>query len=145
MFFCNKKRDPELRFRKPGLIVPVSESLAYVRVCEWARDPNEYPRPNPVTLERAKEHAIRLGDPYILTKIQECVNHNRQIDETPTPKLPGSTARAEREAEDITDRVRKADRGRKPTQPYSLSMTSKEEEMDLELDNLLWELEEEGI
>lgn len=73
----------------------ISFSIAYVRVCEWAREPEIYPRPKPEILDQAEIHAERLGDDHILTVISEIRAYYEKVNSTPTPKRPGSTPEAE--------------------------------------------------
>lgn len=69
----------------------ISFSIAYVRLCEWASSPDIYNRPAPEILNRAEVHAIDLEDAYILEVIKKCRLFNKNIDKTPTPKLPRPT------------------------------------------------------
>jgi hypothetical protein len=74
--------------------ISISFSLAFVRVCEWAREPNKHTKPDPETLEEAEVHALKLGDVYILEKIEEIRAYYRLVDGTPTPRRPGATPEA---------------------------------------------------
>lgn len=117
----------------------VSFSIAYARVCEWAQNPKEHERPRSDTLEKAKEHANRINDPYILSKIRECENYYVAIETTPTPKRPSSSTEADRISKEIAGQMRRI------TQPYAISYATKEEWADTELDQLLKELDIEGL
>lgn len=125
--------------RKPGARRSISFSIAYVRVCEWAREPEHYSRPKPDILEKAREHAERLGDYHILEKIQECYDHYREIDNTPTPKRPGATAIAEAISDEIAMKMRQN------TEPYSLHVPEEMSKLDQELDDFIKEMESMGL
>lgn len=64
----------------------ISFSISYVRVCEWAAHPEKFSRPSETILSQAKEHALRLGDNYILRKIDEAKTEWLLVDKTITPK-----------------------------------------------------------
>lgn len=72
----------------------ISFSIAYVRMCEWSKDPLLYPRPKPAELDDAEVHAMELGDQYILDKIAEIRKFNKKVEDTPTPELPKATKTA---------------------------------------------------
>jgi len=120
------KIDNQALWQKPGCHRSISFSIAYVRVCEWVREPHNYSRPKPDTLEKAKDHAKRLNDAYILAKIQECYKYYKKVEITPTPKLPEATNVANRVSREVTRKIRQA------TQPYSAPTLT--EQTDKELD-----------
>ena len=130
--------NPNLQ-RKPGYRRSISFSIAYVRVCEWVREPDLNPRPKPDILEKALDHAERLGDPYIIEKIQECYDHYKEVESTPTPKLPGPTPESIRESREITGKIRQS------TEPYSLLDPDESRRLDAELDDFIREMELKGL
>lgn len=144
MFFSKKKNKPESQ-RRPAIRHSISFSIAYVRVCEWARDPDTHRRPKPDILDKAVAHARKLGDTYILQKIADAYEVWETVNETPTPKdcHPKSSQAAQEEADRITDKIRtiqKRVRKRQLTQPYSLISLSEAERVDLELEQFLQDM-----
>lgn len=123
--------------RKPGYRRSISFSIAYVRVCEWAKDPENFPRPKPDELDKAVDHAKHISDSWILEKIQECRAYYAKVESTPTPKLPRPTPEAERTAKGITRKIR-----RQQTLPYSIEFLTESERLDWELEQLLADIEE---
>jgi len=123
--------------RKPGYRRSIIFSIAYVRVCEWAKDPNKFPRPKPDELDKAEYHAKHISDSWILEKIQECRAYYAKVESTPTPKLPKPTPEAERSAEEITGKIR-----RQRTLPYPIEFLTEAERLDWELEQFLADLEE---
>ena len=93
--------------RPPGRRNSISFSIAYVRVCEWAKDPIENIRPKPDVLDQALEHARRVGDPYIIEKVHEALRVWEEVTETPTPKElhPKTSASAEFEVARLTAKL----------------------------------------
>ena len=73
----------------------VSYSISYVRVCEWAQHPDEYSRPQIETLQGAIEHAQKIGDDFILQKIEEAKLEWENVEQTITPQ-PFAKAHRER-------------------------------------------------
>jgi hypothetical protein len=88
-FFANQSAEAvvETRERQPRRATPtISFSISYVRVCEWAAHPDKFSRPSETILAQAAEHALRLGDKYILGKIEEAKTEWLLVDKTITPK-----------------------------------------------------------
>lgn len=122
--------------RRPGRARSISFSIAYVRITEWVKDSRKFHRPRPDILQKALEHAEHLGDDYIVQKIQEAYAIWEDVDEMPTPKdsHPPTTLIAVEEARRLMIGLRSQ------TQPYSIMMTSEADQLDLDLDLLMWEM-----
>jgi len=82
------KKQPIARISDPGKrkTPSISFSIAYVRVCEWAKNPIEHERPIPELLNQAADYADSISDKYILKKIEEARAEWMLVDKTITPK-----------------------------------------------------------
>lgn len=129
----------EQLLRKPGNRKSISFSIAYVRVCEWVKEPKKFSRPKPDELEQAKTHAIELEDVFILKKIQECQEYHRLNENTPTPKLPKPTPEALRVADETSKQLRLQ------SKTSGLDRLARDAQIDKELDDFLSELQRKGL
>lgn len=110
----------------------ISFSIAYVRVCEWSREPWFYSRPGLEVLDNAEIHAKYINDQHICNKIQECRVFYQKVKNTPTPLMPVPTYEADRISTAINIRP-----SRPITVPYSLEFLTEDEKLDRELDLIL--------
>ena len=82
----NVTKPAETKGRVRRATPTISFSISFVRVCEGASDPKKFARPSEIILTQAAEHATRLGDKYILRKIEEAKTEWLLVDKTVTPK-----------------------------------------------------------